>query len=540
MWLNDYKIKKRPAGHIEPPAKRLLQRRHTPLQEPDNEFAMCGADFRRGGEALQKFALHAVRKAIRTLGRPHGNRILNVGSLCTGSAGDAVALDTLQTALETESIDITFEHIFYCEKVENKRDRWCKKVHSVIAGTEVEALLPCAFTDCEQLGTPSARCTMHTKKHAECTCTLPSHLCLLIAGISCKDFSRANMNKGQYSQGNTGIFNAQHTPGGSAQTMHAVLALVSKINIEALLLENSDELAGNIHSPSLDEFLSALGAKGYDCHAFVMNSSTYAVPQERKHIYIFAVKRPNKSFNIQSGESFYKGVETFLKACRTVGPDFTSCLLDEKDETVQKFLAHRTSKESKGWETKTMATHRDKWMKATGQNMGYFQVSTADSQSPWYRTLAAREKDLLAWHQYKTAGTDTTAESRRKATDLHQSIDQFTWAACGPNDKVHVPTILPQAKLWVSCEQHRMLTGAESLAFQGWPIYDPRFAELLQNESNNNQQDLAGNAFPTTCIVACVVAIIFAGDVKEEGDTSISSTAADVQRALQLMRHSNN
>ena len=246
MWLNDYKIKKRPAGHIEPPAKRLLQRRHTPLQEPDNAFAMCGTDFRKGGQALHKFALHAVRIAIRTLGRPRGNRTLNVGSLCTGSAGDAVALDTLQAALETESIDIAFEHIFYCEKVENKRDRWCKKVHSVIAGTEVDALLPCAFTDCEQLGTPSARCTMHTKKHAECTCRLPSHLCLLIAGISCKDFSRANMNKGQYSQGNTGIFNAQHTPGGSAQTMHAVLALVSKINIEALLLENSDELAGNI------------------------------------------------------------------------------------------------------------------------------------------------------------------------------------------------------------------------------------------------------------------------------------------------------
>ena len=69
------------------------------------------------------------------------------------------------------------------------------------------------------------------------------------------------MNKGQYSQGNTGIFNAQHTPGGSAQTMHAVLALASKINIEALLLENSDELAGNIHSPSLDEFLSQLGKR---------------------------------------------------------------------------------------------------------------------------------------------------------------------------------------------------------------------------------------------------------------------------------------
>ena len=178
------------------------------------------------------------------------------------------------------------------------------------------------------------------------------------------------MNKGQYSQGNTGIFNAQQTPGGSAQTMHAVLALVSKINIEALLLENSDELAGTTHSPSLDEFLSALGAKGYDCHAFVMNSSTYAVPQERKRIYIFAVKRPNKSFNIQSGESFYQGVETILKACRTDGPDFTSCLLDEDDETVQKFLAHRTSKESKGWETKTMGTHRENCCECQGRTWG--------------------------------------------------------------------------------------------------------------------------------------------------------------------------
>ena len=69
------------------------------------------------------------------------------------------------------------------------------------------------------------------------------------------------MNKSQYSQGNTGIFNAQQTPGGSAQTMHAVLALVDTITIEALLLENSAELAGSIHSPSLDEFLSQLAEK---------------------------------------------------------------------------------------------------------------------------------------------------------------------------------------------------------------------------------------------------------------------------------------
>ena len=82
-----------------------------------------------------------------------------------------------------------------------------------------------------------------------------------------------------------------------------------------------------------------------------------------------------------------------------------------------------------------------------------------------------------------------------------------------------------------------MITGAESLNFQGWPIFEERFQDLLESESNHVHQDLAGNTFPTTCVAACILAIVFAADLtsEEDGDHACS-TAADIDKAMLLLR----
>ena len=543
MWLRRGLKRTADDASPEPPPKRVLLRRHTPVVEPSIAFSMTGGDFQRGGSALQKFAGNAVAKAIKAVGRPHGGRAIKVASFCTGSAADAIALDSLQHALKAEDMDITFEHSFYCEKHDRKRDVWCKKVHKIISGTDIANLLPCAFTDCEVLGTSKATCTMHKKQSPVCNCTIPDWLSMLVAGFSCKDLSRANQNKGAL-QG-ADLWNALQTPGGSAQTMHAVVNLVKATQIDALVLENSDELAGTIHSAALDEFLNALDEQGFDCHAYVMNSSDYALPQERKRCYIIGVRRPNKTFALREGNvAFFEKVKSLLKQFATPGPCVVNCLLPNDDPNVLNLLEHRefnaSHKGCKRWDSKTIATHHDRWMKVGGQRLGGMGVSSADMSSAWYKTLPAREKDLLAFHQFKTQGEDKLSKARRQATDLHQSVDQFTWAALTEDEHVHLPTILPASKMWVS---HRLITGAESLSFQGWPIFDERFKDLLENESNAAQQDLAGNAFPTTCILACVLAILFAADIDikqdDEEDERTSSSATAIQQAMLLLKQAN-
>ena len=270
-----------------------------------------------------------------------------------------------------------------------------------------------------------------------------------------------------------------------------------------------------------------------------MTSADYALPQNRKRAYIVCMRRPNSTFAVEECSIMFSRIKAILKACSVQSPTFTGCLLGEDDAVVRKVLTHRQGhpQVGKGWGTTTIDKHREKWAKVTGQPWGSVDPTIADRSSEWFQTLPAREKDIIAFHQFRTKGDDELSKARRLATDLHQSIDLFTWAACH-GDRVVLPTILPQAKMWVSSEKppiHRMVTGAESLNFIGWPIFESRFQDLLDNESNHLMQDLAGNAFPTTCILACVLAIVFAGDIKSKQD--VHSSNADIERAMLLFKH---
>ena len=175
MWLNDLKRRLAAEGQ-QPSPTRPLKRRHTPLVPPDAEFKVTGNDV-KGCSLLQKFARHAVIQAIVTCGKPTcNNRTITVGSMCTGSAGDCVALDALQHAFQAEEINIRFTHEFDCEIDNRKRDIWCKEGHKRIQGVDDALDLPCAFADCETLGTNKAKCTMHQELGTPCS--LPAHLML--------------------------------------------------------------------------------------------------------------------------------------------------------------------------------------------------------------------------------------------------------------------------------------------------------------------------------------------------------------------------
>ena len=53
---------------------------------------------------------------------------------------------------------------------------------------------------------------------------------------------------------------------------------------------------------------------------------------------------------------------------------------------------------------------------------------------------------------------------------------------------------------------NRFILGVESLAFQGFPV--ELLARTAANTSDRQYQDLAGNAFPATCMLAIMLAML--------------------------------
>ena len=289
-WLKKL-AKKDPLPISAPPAiraetvraARILARRHTPIHAAI--LPIHGSDF-HNGDFLRKFTEHAVTQSIKFLGKPKCcSGLMQVASVCTGSAMDCLALDALSSAMNREGLDMGFEICLNCELRAEKRT-WINDVHSAL---HPDKPAPCNFTDINALRTDARWCSVHGKR-----CSLPSALDGVIGGLSCKDYARCNSNKSSAS-----VYQQASSPGRSADCMHGLMGLVDSTHPAWLLLENTDELAVNeSHRPDLDFFLHDLSSRGYEIKVFVLESSDFILPQARVRCYFIAVLRPGRRFAI--------------------------------------------------------------------------------------------------------------------------------------------------------------------------------------------------------------------------------------------------
>ena len=79
---------------------------------------------------------------------------------------------------------------------------------------------------------------------------------------------------------------------------------------------------------------------------------------------------------------------------------------------------------------------------------------------------------------------------------------------------------------------HRSILGEEALSLAGWPTRRQNMQSMVSERSNAFLQDLAGNAFPSTCIAAVLAALFFAAD---ECSASVQTDDGDVSEAMALM-----
>lgn len=508
---------------------RRLVRRHTPLGDiPTNQ--MSGATT---GSLLEAFAQWIVYNAIKIRGRPlmPVDRVVRIGSACSGSEMLSVAVDALAAELQNQHIKVTFEVVFTCEIDKDKRT-WCMDVQSRL---QKGLRMPCCFHDVAGFEGGWGKCARH-----EASCRLPESLDGFVAGFSCKDFSRANPNKKALSREN--VFQQLTTPGKSADTMHGVLDVLGVCMPDWLLLENVDSMDEGGHSSAHDCFLSELGSHGYDCRSILLDAQEYGLPQSRKRLFILGVLRPARHLQIADYSKFFKRFLDLLSKFKAMPPCLTDSMLLDDDEYLAK-ASGELSENSKGWDSSTMEVHRSEWNKR-GLRFQTRKPHPADQDSAWYAALAARHRDCLAFRQHTVKSTTATDMAKLVGTDVGQDIRRLPHTTLGVAGKITAPTLLPNTMLWISVEAggvlgatrsiHRPLLGAEALAIQGWPIFSVKWSNMLSDYSDRFLGNLAGNAFPGTVIAAIINALVFSIDSADTNDGS-STTRGACDEALTLL-----
>ena len=242
-------------------------------------------------------------------------------------------------------------------------------------------------------------------------------------------------------------------------------------------------------------------------------------------------------------------------ACRG---GLSTALLDDEDVAVTSELERRQrSRHENTLTTKVMDQHRAAWGKlGLAFLTGRSNVRRGDSTSPWWGTLCTRKQACLEFFQH-TRGQKRDAPgllqqehlsriANSAVVDLSPGIGSLTMGWLNNSNELCSMTVLPGSDLWVSMEEdhvlnnsgraiHRSVIGEESLMLIGWPTRDPRFRTLVASRSNSFLQDIAGNAFAGSCLIAVLSSFFLAAERNDESDSAEVSNG-DLGEAMRLLK----
>jgi hypothetical protein len=165
-----------------------------------------------------------------------------------------------------------------------------------------------------------------------------------------------------------------------------------------------------------------------------------------------------------------------------------SVLLPRSSAIVRDELK-RMAKVATGDVSVAYQTLHQQTMASKGVSWRCLTLPESIEKNPWIQLLPAREKEIVAFVYATTSGTFTSV-------DVSQRIDRVF-----VNQKPMLPTITPGNKTWLR-DVERFLVGQEGLAIQGFPVGLLSKPDVSCSASDPQRMDLAGNAFPSTCLMA--------------------------------------
>ena len=117
----------------------------------------------------------------------------------------------------------------------------------------------------------------------------------VVAGVSCKDWSRANPQR--FIAKGASVLKAATSAGGSAQTMIGLCMFVNERSPIWAVLENSDELAEE-ENADWNKILFFFQSHGYRCHTCIIESTEFCLPARRRRAYLVALLITSKRHSL--------------------------------------------------------------------------------------------------------------------------------------------------------------------------------------------------------------------------------------------------
>ena len=519
---------------VDPESSRSLSRHPTvdpaecQKQIKNASRRVVSMDSVRSGAALLELAHEHCKifSALLTESRALGpDRIVTIGTGCTGSAADALVFEAMEEAYREYLPGLSFKYSFNCEISDKKRE-WIVKLHEALAqhGSTDFVHAPCMFGDVADLGASVAYCHVHDKK-----CVIHS-VDIFMCCTSCKDFSKQNTKRTQ------GLVTQQtSTPGGSAQTLMGMNAYIEAHRPTIILFENVDGIDESKETdkvPSgvsdMDVICNQWHSNGYETQKVESNANQFGLPAARKRLLAMAVlchASPSVVFGDRPVGQVFQTLRSLIKVGERTPECATKAILPENDVNVLSELARRQqhTRNSK----RSLYNMKTAMNTASGLSVpwGSFPPPAELKASAWFATLTPEQQDALAFSFQQSPGKLLLRDCRNTLGRVRVSTFD--------SGRHRAQTMVPSQCLIVfdGVQPPRCLLGREALALQGFPVDDERIQGVIEKVSESFLQDLAGNMVATPVLLALAAASVSSLTWRRTCTTDVTTTVKEEDAA---------
>ncbi|UZJ52821.1 hypothetical protein CBS101457_002141 [Exobasidium rhododendri] len=434
---------------------------------------------------------------IKELAMTLQGRPLRVATMCSGTESPLLALNLISRAIKKQhGIQIEIQHVFSCEIEPYKQ-----------AYIERNFAPPVLFRDVCELGGDQA----HTAYGA--LVDVPGNVDLLVAGTSCVDYSNLNSNKKGMGDG-----------GESGRTFFGMLNWVKRHRPAIVLLEN-------VKSAPWPGVGDAFCDINYDAAwSNTFDTKNYYIPHTRQRGYLVATRNRKDSY-AGNWEALTRSL------ARPASSSLEDFLLAPDDPRIQKVRTQFALGEGLGkgrstidWSKCQQRHERARDEESLGKNRPFTAWEEGgtchlshDAWNEWAQPQPERVLDLLDVTIMRAAKEEVDPHYKSRVWELSQNVDRNIASARPGICMCLTPSGMPYLT-----SRGGPMVGLEALSLQGLPIDEL----LLTRETNDQLQNLAGNAMSSTVVGTCILSalVIARPDFearKENADVKMSDETAN-------------
>ncbi|PWN24623.1 hypothetical protein BDZ90DRAFT_276289 [Jaminaea rosea] len=399
-------------------------------------------------------------------------RALRVATMCSGTESPLLALNLISRAVEAKwGIKMAIEHVFSCE-LEPFKQAYIERNFSP----------PLLFRDVTELGKPRA----HTAYGA--LVEVPGDIDVLVAGTSCVDYSGLNNAKKAINEG-----------GESGRTFFGMLDWVKRNQPAIVILEN-------VKSAPWEGVGKFFEEADYDSSFSTrFDTKNYYIPQTRQRGYFFASR--NKKGDYPA--NWHNLVSSLQRPASSPIEAFMLPTTDQRIQATRAKMGHEEAGKSRStidW-SKCQGRHEEaRGFEKLGQARPFTAWeeggSCAMSHGAWNefaRPQPERVLDLMDITVLRDAKRGEDPHFKSRVWELSQNVDRNIVAPQPGITGCLTPSGMP-----FLTSRGGPVTGLEALSLQGLPINEL----LLTRESDDQLQNLAGNAMSSTVVGVCILAAL--------------------------------